>query len=529
MNFRKEIHAYLVTIESGIRYLTDRNYYTLATRKRGMWALLVYYFIPQLVCMLNLYEDEYGIPDYFEKNGFMLPILQEGNIISPTLLLKKYLKSNVKDIGQEHNEFTIHKYINNLRNDFTPSQKSKHLILKELQKNKDNSVNIQEIESIINCAIISSKFYHEACNYFGNSNYAFMLIEYFRKCLTACHTASLCLDFIYDPQSLNEFEAFMLFNLEHLKVELDYTNPVSELIIRENYDSLKRYREINREELFHAFKAYLYETSELDIDVLESIDIDTLSNGILRYNPDHEIQALDREHEEIIRLLKKLEYTFKNPDNKLNEEVVLRILENIKLNKYYLNYEQEFLYFYGLSFLAKNDFLNAIKQFVLVQNSCKEITAGETNIKATELLITLRFLTDNKISYSNLNPEIQAIIDAQSEEVIMIPFANPNEDERHRKVYFDKVLNIIQKFNAFGYCCYDGIECVKYNPFTKFEAFLSDFFEQYDNINNISNNNEERALEIIESLVKGRRAKHTLKKPVVAMFQYTIAEAFEEY
>lgn len=93
---KREITHFLNIIESLMRYLIDKNYYTIASNKRAMWGLFIFYYIPQFACMLSLYKNECNIPKHLIDNGFMLPIFESNKIITPTDRLKKYLKENVK-------------------------------------------------------------------------------------------------------------------------------------------------------------------------------------------------------------------------------------------------------------------------------------------------------------------------------------------------------------------------------------------------------------------------------------------------
>lgn len=120
---KRGITYFLNIIESLMRYLNDKNYYTIASNKRAMWGLFIFYYIPQFACMLSTYKNKYNIPKYLIDNDFMLPIFKSNKIVTPTDRLKKYLKEKgevkVKN-GYSLNSFTAI-YLSELRGNKTPS------------------------------------------------------------------------------------------------------------------------------------------------------------------------------------------------------------------------------------------------------------------------------------------------------------------------------------------------------------------------------------------------------------------------
>jgi|GEM_PF-1224787 len=85
-------------IESLMRYLINKNYYTLASEKQVLWGLFILYYIPIFACMLSQYKNTNNIPKYLIDNDFMLPIVESNKIVLPTKRLKRYLKENIKKI-----------------------------------------------------------------------------------------------------------------------------------------------------------------------------------------------------------------------------------------------------------------------------------------------------------------------------------------------------------------------------------------------------------------------------------------------
>ncbi|MGZ4161733.1 MAG: hypothetical protein ACXVNF_13185, partial [Neobacillus sp.] len=468
---RQAIESFFILIESLMRFVCDKNYYTLANEKRGMWALLIFYYIPLTASMLSIYKKEFGIPQNLVSNGYMLPIMKSNKLVTPTLLLKRYLKEIVDDSWDKNDEyFNFQHYISDLKSNITPRYKTKFIIINELRNTtihpeKNTTIHpekLQEIESIIDCAIFSSHVYQELCRYFKDKKQAYMLIEYFRKCLDICDKGLI--DAADNIQLPEEFKAFVLSHLDCTINEFYYTEVERKSYGSPIYEKLKNNRDKCRSYLFHTFASYLYETKISEADTLEDIDINGLYKVINKYNPDHMISSSDKDHDDIVNLLYGLKFTFQKPKNDLNEKEIINILEEIKSNKYFMNYEHEFLYYNALNYLAKNDFSKAIEQLKLARKKCKKITAGETAVSASNLLILLRLLCENKTGYSHLNPEIQSIIDSQPEEVISRPLQNLSEDEAHKKTYRDKTIALIERFNANGYCCYNGFTCEKLNP-----------------------------------------------------------------
>ena len=438
----KQIITYFFNIiESLMRYLSNKNYNTIASNKRAMWGLFIFYYIPQFACMLSSYKNQYNIPKYLIDNDFMLPIFKSNRIVTPTYRLKNYLKENVKKIKvkDKHlfNYFTDN-YLAESRSNKTPSHKTKFVIINELKENsrdKDSPI-IHEIESVFNCAIVTGNIYKELRKYFKNDtklddNYAKILIKYFKECFNTCNKWYGDID----GEIISEFEVFISFHWDLLDTEKSYLD--------EPFLSLQKQKE-RREELFHVYNSYLHETTNSEIDLMENIDTEYLCKGILRYDPDHIIQYFDTAHNEMISFLEKLECIFTNPENELNEESITDTFKLIKDNKYFKNYEHEFLYYEGLNYLAKNEVSEAKNNLTIVREKCTKITAGKTNVRASELLIVLRLLTENDISYFHLNPEIKTIINSQPEELTLMVFHNPDKAIRHKEVNIENKLLIIE-------------------------------------------------------------------------------------
>jgi hypothetical protein len=512
------IHFYLPLIESRMRHLSDKDYHTPATPKRGLWALCVFYYVPQFACLISLYKNDYGIPSHLIENDLMLPIKESNKISSPTKRLIKYLKGNIKGNG------FLDEYLNELKDHRTPRYQTKARIIKKLSLHSHNSIPIEEIDAIIHCAIFSSHLYQELCRVFKDKNKVLVLIEYFRKCLSTCDAL-----YLHGPEvkeGLN-FERVVGLHLGFLQQEIEYTH--SELTRPGSHDFKAQQRARNEtfNDVFAPLYLYLRETGPDEMDVLEDIDTNDLSKGILRYyalQPKH--TGGDRDNDGIRAILNLLNLIFENPV-KLNEENILFYLNKIEENRYVIDYEYQYFYYNALHYLAKNEFTNAIENLKLAILKGKTAAAGKIKVKASSLLIILRLITEHRVSYSHLNPEVKIIIESQSEEIILL--ANPilNEEERQKKIYLAKVLGIIADFNANGYCHYSGIVCIKYNPFHKLETFIVDFFENYDDSKYSSEDEEVRIERAIEALVRGRHAKYRLNRQIVTLLQFTLSDALK--
>jgi hypothetical protein len=503
---KQAISYFLTVIEYLMRYLNAKNYYTIASNKRAMWGLFVFYYIPQFACMLSILKNECSIPEYLINNDFMLPVLESNKIISPTERLKKYLKSQVEEID------FLDDYLVELDKNTTPRYQTKLRIIKKI--NENNISNIKEIESILNCAIVANNIYQEVSKFFNkcNDNYAFILVEYFRKCFAVANRLYV------NIENTSDFEEFILFHNNLLHYELTY---IDQHFIEENKIGMEECRE----KLFDIFNTFLYETTTSETEALDNIDTNKISCSIFKYL--YETEYFDIEHSKIISLLNQLKHIFSNSEKEIKKDLITSIFNHVKIHKYFENYEHEILYYEGLDYLAKNDFSQAIEKLKAVREKCKKVTAGETNVCASEFLIILRLLTDNKISYSHLNPEIKSIIDSQPEELIMIAFPNPDEAQRHNAIYLEKVLKIIKKFNINGYAHYNGFECVKYNPLKKMDEWVADFFKLYDDKEYSSENEEQRVERTVRTLIKGRNAKYPFNKTIVTLLQYTVLEAIQ--
>jgi hypothetical protein len=80
-------------------------------------------------------------------------------------------------------------------------------------------------------------------------------------------------------------------------------------------------------------------------------------------------------------------------------------------------------------------------------------------------------------------------------------------------------------FNSEGYAHYEGIECSTYNPFSKIEKFLEDFYELYDadSDNELS---EVKIESILKTLMNARNAKYSIKNNLVTLYNAKAKDIF---
>jgi len=332
-------------------------------------------------------------------------------------------------------------YLNELKNNITPRHQKKLVIIDEIKKNSSdkNLPLISEIETIFTCAIFSSNIYQELSKVFKDDKYALKLIEYFKESYETCNKFNDCIGL----SIATDFEEFLSSYNNLVNAEFEYlVNP----LIERN----KLIRSELREEIFYIFNGYLNDITDSKNDILENIDTRYFRKGIFRYNV-YTTKNVDIENNDIILIIKKLEQIFSNPENQLNEDIINNLLHEFKVHKYYKSYEHEYLFYEGLNYLAKYKLPEAKENFENVCKICLQFTAGKTGVLASEYLIMLRLLTENRIGYSHLNPEFKIIIDSQSEEYICKVFPPPDKAKRNKEIYDEKVKKLSNDFNIKDY------------------------------------------------------------------------------
>jgi hypothetical protein len=483
---RELIKLFLIMSESLVRDLTRKNYYTVASQKRAMWGLLVFYYIPHIASLISIYKKEFGIPDGLIANDFMLPFVDnKGKIVSPTLRLIRYLTPIERGIdGIKYHDASdkLNSYIKNLGKKPVPSYIKHQEIIEQLSAIPTQADKISEISLVFRAAIVSAHIYRELRELFDES-YAISLIDYFKHCLktsdrlfNSSDSIQNNFEYFFEPY-VNYYNHEFLYTIKTQKTGLNLKN-IDDVLLRDERERL-------REDIFSPFNSFLYTTINDTKEDLVAVVVKYkfLSEADSLDEIPEDITVLSNEnHENILMLLNELDDVLSSPEKTLQQNEVNEFLQEFKNHPFYATYEHEYLYYDGLNDLAKNDFESALKKLEQVSVKCTTITAGETQLKIAEKLIVLTLLANPNFIFSSLNPSIRLMIDAEPEKelLIILPLdagQEISEEEKYRQIYFSKVLNIITVFNTEGYARYEGIQCVKYNPFEKLEKFVGDSYE----------------------------------------------------
>lgn len=538
------IDLFLIMSESLVRYLTCKNYYTLASQKRAMWGLMIFYYIPHIACFISIYKKEFDIPKCLVEKDFMLPFVDEnGKVVSPTLSLTRYLTPIERGIDGKYQDASdnLNSYIKNLSKKPVPSYKKHQEIIEQLSAIPALKDKIPEISLVFRATIVSAHVYQELLKLFGDEIHVLSLIDYFKKCLKTSEP------FFEGIDENDNFSYYFYRYLDYYECELQYTITTHKNIrvhfyfktsegdnVLYGHNELWEQREDLREDIFEPFNFLLETTTSNTRDDLFEIDTDDLikSSRFLKAD-ENKISDLFK-----IRKLKLLsddaDEIFSSPEYVLQENEVNLLLQAFKTHSFYAIYEHEYLYYASLNDLAKNDFENALKKLKQAFEICMTITAGETQLKIAKKLIVLTLLTNSNFSFSHLNPSIRLMIDAEPEDgLFLIPPLNSqqeiSEEEKHRQIYFAKILKIVTTFNSSGYCHYEGFGCVKYNPFEKVERLIADFYEFYNDDSQIFESEQNKVESILKSLMRGRGAKYPIDKNLVTLHQLKAVDVFKSF
>lgn len=539
------IKVCFIISESLARFLTIQNYYTIASNKRATWALLIFYYIPHLACLISIYKKDFGIPECLMKHDFMLPYSDAGKFVSPSERLRDYLSPFKKLIkGERDNEKNVlATYLYKLDSEVTPSYQTKQKIINQLKTLPELKEEINEIETIFHATIMSGKICNNLESFLGDKSYVLSLVNYFKNCLKTSDRLIR-----EEIENLSLFEDFFSTYVDYYQNEIIFTT--AELINpymvelnepKENpidYEELKENRDSYREQLFITFDSFLYTTTSETRDQLDEIDTQNFTKGILRYSRLTEAESIDYDHEEIVGLLTDLEHIFSSSEKPLQENRISQLLNKIESHKFYSIYEHEFLYYSGLNDLGNNDFPAALEKLNLASHKCKQATACETQARIAKILIILRLLTDNSISYSHLNSEIRMIIDSEPEKVELTPldgqYESANNIEKDllkhtsKKGYLEKIMDEIKCFNTQGYCRYEGVDAKKYNPFKKLDDLIYDIYDLYKKMNHIQDSQKARIQRVIDKLMRSSKPAYSIKDKLITLHQYSAADVFDE-
>ena len=193
--------------ENIARELTSKNYYTLATNKRVMSGLLVFYYIPHIAYLIASHNQKFGLPACLIQFNFMLPYVDEKNrIVCPMRRLKPYLKAIKYEIPTDFNDESNplkEEYIESLSEYLVPRYKKHNEIISFLENIPTFKEKIGEISLVIRTAIVSGHIYHELLSIFDRDEmYVIsLLIDFFRKFLATSESL-----FISDNEIQSDFD-----------------------------------------------------------------------------------------------------------------------------------------------------------------------------------------------------------------------------------------------------------------------------------------------------------------------------------
>jgi hypothetical protein len=513
---RKLIDLFLTVSESFIRFLNNQEFCSAVTNKKMMYELLIFCYIPNVAYFFSYYQKKFGISDCLIQKNFMLPILENGKVTTPTKRLKTFLNGTRKQIKLDDIDGNIiavlTTYILKLDdNTATRYQTYEKIIskineipeLKEFEKN--------EISLLFRSAIISERIYKELFKCFEDENLIIYFVDHFFNCFKASENL---LNEKNDSGDGNLHENFMRMFHENFCCELQKEKEKEKYSIDNRY-LLERLL-VNRNEkilpIIHCFNSNLFESESMN-------------------NPDEANSAeFKHPHLNILNLLGDLNIAIFRSKNFLSEKEISHLFQEIKEDKFFELYQHRYLFCKAHCYLAENDFENALKLFKQTAAQCEKITAAPIQFKTAKKIITLKLLLNKKHSFDHLNQYVKMIEDVHPEEFFNIGEninGIPKEDKyRHDYLYLGKMLKIITDFNSKGYARYEGIECVKINLFEKVEKFVKDFYELYD-ASHITESEENRIEVVIKKLTTDRGAKYKISDNLVTLYSFKALDVFE--
>jgi hypothetical protein len=519
------VKAYFMMSEDLVRFLTSKNYYTIASDKRASWALLVFFYIPHIACIIGSHQKKFGLPDELIEHDFMFPYrdLKSGTVITPNKRFYKYCNYFMRYIDEKEGSSILKflYYLDELNKKSTiPSFDKKRQILEEIAEVDLFKSKIPEVDILFYAVIVSGNIYNELKDSFGEIH-ALELFDYFKVCVEL-RKKHLDEDFIGGDAFRDYLSKYMDFYDINNIYALKFLNPDNE----KDYD-LDMVKALRLEDLFEHFENYLYDTNLKTKNILDKINIDG-EKGIFR---DHIYDELDLDHENLIIILMELEDIFtsywKPSWGALDEANVLKLLQSLKANKFYENYKQEYLYYDALSDFAKNHFKLARKKLLALDKKISDSSSGDTWHDITVYLIILKLInSDSEVRFAHLNPLIKTWIEAQSDQSFYRYYLDkPNE--KNNQNYFDEIHCIMSDFNRKGYARYEGKLCEKYTPYQKLDDFIGDFYALDEQINAGAKIGETVVKPALEELMLGSKAKYGINSYFVALFEFKAVHIFE--
>jgi hypothetical protein len=527
---QEAIKSYFIMSENIVRFLTSKNYYTIATDKRASWALLIFFYIPHIACIIGSHQNKFGLPQELIKHDFMFPYkdLQSGVVITPTKRFYNYCDYFMEYIGKDKKmEARTPKFCDYLielnKNPIIPSLDKKRQILEEIEVVDLFKPKISEVDILFHAAIVSGNIYSELKKAFGETH-ALELFDYFKVCveMREKHLKDKYIggDFFRDYIStyMNFYDIDSVYSLKLL-------NPKNE----KEYDlsTVEDLRKDDLEVLFNHFDAFLHATNSKSKNQLDALNMDG-EEGIFR---DYSQNKLELAHENLISRLKELEDIFtsywKPSWGALDEANVSKLLKSLKANKFYKNYEYEYLYYSALSDFAKNKFKLAQRKLLALDTTYSDCNAGDTWHDIAVHLIILKLInSDAEVRFNHLNPLIKLWIEAQSDQSFYRDYLKkPNE--KNNQDYFDEIHRIMSDFNRRGYARYEDTPCIKYTPYQKLDDFIGEFYELDEQINAGAKIGEAVVKPVLDVLMLGSKPKYDINSYFVALFEFKAVDVFE--
>jgi hypothetical protein len=523
------VKAYFMMSEDLVRFLTSKNYYTIASDKRASWALLVFFYIPHIACIIGSHQKKFGLPDELIEHDFMFPYrdLKSGTVITPNKRFYKYCNYFMRYIDEKEGSSILKflYYLDELNKKSTiPGFDKKRQILEEIAEVDLFKSKIPEVDILFYAVIVSGNIYNELKNSFGEIH-ALELFDYFKVCM-GMQEQHLNDDFI---DYSNRFKMYFSLYMSFFEMDCIRTLKLLNAANEPDYDleEVEGSRDQFLTILLNNFDAFLHATNTETQNQLDEINIDG-KKGVFR---DYIYDELELDHENLISILMELEDIFTAYWElswiALEEPYVAQLLQSLKTNKFYSNYEYEYLYYDALNEFAKNNFDSAQKKLLAIDKNFSDIRAGDTWHDIAVYLIILKLInSDTEVRFSHLNPLIKLWIEAQADQCFYQHYSDKPK-EKSNQDYFDEIHLIMSDFNRIGYARYKDTPCIKYTPYQKLDNFIGDFYALDETINVDVAIGETLVKPTLESLMLGSKAKYGINSYFVVLFEFKAVHIFE--
>lgn len=509
---RKSIDSFLTISESFIRFFNTKEYCSLATKEQAMWGLLFCCYIPAIAYFISCQKKFFGIHQDLIDSNFMLPFLENGKVITPTKRLKILLNDVKKDIKSKSEIDVLETYLSKVRDDTTARYQTHEQIITYIINNSKSSseLDYKKISLLFITAIVLERIYQELLKLFKDESIVLNLVEHFLICLKTSD------DFL-NQKEVENIDILNVIRIYNRICEFEHEIMKSQKSIDDIGEFLIQRDEV-RNRITMGYQLFLIQAEVLGNDT-------SLCSSELFFR----VHPIEHPHKKIIYLIESVNYLLFRSKTISSNEISL-LLKQIKEDKFFELYKHKFLFCKAHCHLAENDFENALKLFKETADECKKITASPIQFQTAKKIITLELLLNKKYSFDHLNQYVKMMEDIEPEEFIYIREdinGIPKEaKDRHSYSYLGKVLKIISDFNSNGYARYEGIECVKLNPFEKVEKFVKDFYELYDASQN-TESEENRIKVIIKKLTTDRGAKYKIGDNLVTLYSFKVLDVFE--